>query len=81
MNKKTKLIFLRGVRNVKFNKIASILIQCNAEDDGTIPKATIDEIAETSGTTDRRVCTVLKALEAEGWRPLKGYSGRTNDLF
>ncbi|MHB8102035.1 MAG: hypothetical protein ACYDEF_07640 [Methanosarcina sp.] len=62
-----------------FNKIASMLFQCNAEDDGTIPKATIDEIAETSRTTDRRVCTVLEALEAEGWRPLKGYSGRTND--
>ena len=58
-----------------FNKIASMLIQSKAGDDGTIPKATIDEIAELSGTTDRRVYTVLEALEAEGWKPLAGYEG------
>lgn len=62
-----------------FNKIASMLIQCNAGNDGIIPKATIDEIAELSGTTDRRVYTVLEALEAEGWRPHTSYAGRTND--
>jgi hypothetical protein len=60
-----------------FNKIASMLIQCNAGDDGIISKATIDKIAETSGTTDRRVYTVLEALEAEGWRPTKEYAGIT----
>ena len=62
-----------------FNKIASMLIQCNAEDDGIISKATIDKIAETSGTTDRRVYTVLEALEAEGWRPSKEYAGITTE--
>lgn len=54
-----------------FNEIASLLIQCKARNDGTISKATIDEIAEQSGTTDRRVYTVLEALEIEGWNPLK----------
>ncbi len=44
-----------------------------------IPKATIDEIAEITGTTDRRVYTVLEALEAEGWRPLKGCESNTDD--
>lgn len=62
-----------------FNEIASLLIQCNAGSDGTIPKATIDEIAEQSGTTDRRVYTVLEALGTEGWKPLKGYEERTNN--
>jgi hypothetical protein len=62
-----------------FNKVASLLIQCKADDDGIIPKATIDEIAELSGTADRRVYTVLEALEAEGWRPSKGNEERTND--
>ncbi len=55
-----------------FNKVASLLIKCKAGNDGTIPKATIDEIAELSGTADRRVYTVLEALEAEGWIPSKG---------
>lgn len=64
-----------------FNEIASLLTQCKAENDGMIPKATIDEIAEQSGTTDRRVYTVLEALEAEGWKPSKGYEERTNDQF
>lgn|GEM_PF-1182901 len=62
-----------------FNNIASMLTQCNAGNDGIIPKATIDEIAELSGTTDRRVYTVLEALEAEGWRPQKGSAGKSND--
>jgi hypothetical protein len=62
-----------------FDKVASLLIQCKAGNDGMIPKAAIDEIAELSGTTDRRVYTVLEALEAEGWRPSKGYEERTND--
>jgi sugar-specific transcriptional regulator TrmB len=44
-----------------------------------IPKATIDEIAEITGTTDRRVYTVLEALEAEGWRPLKGSESNIDD--
>lgn len=64
-----------------FNEIASLLIQCKAGNDGTIPKVTIDEIAEQSGTTDRRVYTVLEALGVEGWKPSKGYKGyveRTN---
>ncbi|WP_232316261.1 hypothetical protein [Methanosarcina vacuolata] len=52
-----------------FNEIASLLVQRKAESDGLIPKAAIDEIAEQSGTTDRRVYTVLEALEAEGWEP------------
>ena len=54
-----------------FNNIASMLIQSSAGSDGMIPKAIIDNIAETSGTTDRRVYTVLEALEGEGWKPLK----------
>jgi hypothetical protein len=54
-----------------FNNIASMLIQSSAGSDGIIPKAIIDNIAETSGTTDRRVYTVLEALEGEGWKPLK----------
>ncbi|WP_292387654.1 hypothetical protein [Methanosarcina sp. UBA5] len=62
-----------------FNQIASLLIQCKAGNDGTIPKETIDEIAEQSGTTDRRVYTVLKALGTEGWKPSKVYEERTND--
>ena len=61
-----------------FNKIASMLIQYNAGNDGVIPKAAIDKIAEVSGTTDRRVYTVLEALEAEGWRPPKEHEGRTD---
>jgi hypothetical protein len=55
-----------------FNNIASMLLQSKAGNDGTIPKATVDEIAELSGTTDRRVYTVLEALESEGWKPSKG---------
>jgi hypothetical protein len=62
-----------------FNKIASMLIQCNTECEGVIPKAVIDNIAEKSGTTDRRVYTVLEALEAEGWRPPKDCAERTNN--
>ena len=62
-----------------FNKIASLLIQCKEGNDGMLPKATIDEIAELSGTTDRRVYTVLEALEAEGWRSSTGYEEGTND--
>ena len=58
-----------------FNKIASMLIQSKVGADGTIPKATIDQIAELTGTTDRRVYTVLEALEAEGWKPSAGYEG------
>jgi hypothetical protein len=54
-----------------FNEIASLLLQCKAGNDGAISKATIDEIAEQSGTTDRRVYTVLEALETEGWEPSK----------
>ncbi len=54
-----------------FNNIASMLIQSSAGSDGMIPKAIIDNIAEISGTTDRRVYTVLEALEGEGWKPLK----------
>ena len=54
-----------------FNNIASMLIQSSAGSDGIIPKAIIDNIAEISGTTDRRVYTVLEALEGEGWKPLK----------
>ncbi len=54
-----------------FNNIASMLIQNSAGSDGIIPKAIIDNIAEISGTTDRRVYTVLEALEGEGWKPLK----------
>lgn len=62
-----------------FEKVASLLIQCKVENNGMIPKTAIDEIAEISGTTDRRVYTVLEALEAEGWRPSKGYEERTNN--
>lgn len=62
-----------------FNKIACLLIQCKAGNNGTIPKAAIDKIAELSGTTDRRVYTVLEALEDEGWRPLTDDEERTND--
>lgn len=62
-----------------FNEIASSLIQCKAGSDGMIPKAAIDEIAEQSGTTDRRVYTVLEALVTEGWKPSKGYEKRTKD--
>jgi hypothetical protein len=60
-----------GAKNT-FNKVASLLLQCKAGDDGIISKETIDEIAEITGTTDRRVYTVLEALESEGWRPSKG---------
>jgi hypothetical protein len=56
-----------------------MLIQCNTECEGVIPKAVIDNIAEKSGTTDRRVYTVLEALEAEGWRPPKDCAERTNN--
>jgi hypothetical protein len=49
-----------------------LLLQCKAGDDGIISKETIDEIAEITGTTGRRVYTVLEALESEGWRPSKG---------
>jgi len=62
-----------------FNQIASMLVQCNAGQDGMMPKATIDEIAEITGITDRRVYTVLEALEAEGWRPLEGCESNTDD--
>ena len=62
-----------------FNQIASMLIQCNAGHDGMIPKAAINEIAEITGTTDRRVYTVLEALETEGWRPTKGHEPKTID--
>jgi hypothetical protein len=62
-----------------FDKVASLLIQYKAGNDGMIPKATIDEIAKLNGTTDRRVYTVLEALEAEGWKPSKGYGEGTND--
>lgn len=62
-----------------FDKVASLLIQYKAGNDGMIPKATIDEIAKLNGTTDRRVYTVLEALEAEGWKPSKGYEEGTND--
>jgi len=61
-----------------FNHIASMLVQCNAGKDGMIPKETIDEVAEITGTTDRRVYTVLEALEAEGWRSLKGCESNTD---
>ncbi len=54
-----------------FNEIASLLLQCKVGNDGTISKAIIDKIAEQSGTTDRRVYTVLEALETEGWNPSK----------
>jgi hypothetical protein len=50
-----------------------LLVQCNVDQDSKILKSIIDEIAEVTGTTDRRVLTVLDALEAEGWKPLKGY--------
>jgi NADH:ubiquinone oxidoreductase subunit E len=56
-----------------------MLVQCNIGQDGIIPKATINEIAEITGTTDRRVYTVLEALEAEGWSPLKRYESNTDD--
>ena len=62
-----------------FNQIASMLIQCNIGNDGMISKAIIDEIAEITGTTDRRVYTVLEALEAEGWRPQRGCDSDTDD--
>ena len=62
-----------------FNQIASMLVQCSAEHDGIISKVTIDKIAEITGTTDRRVYTVLEALEAEGWKPLTGQELKTND--
>lgn len=61
----------KGAKKI-FNEIASMLIRCNAEDNGIIPKACIDKVAEATGTTDRRVYTVLEALEAEGWIPSKG---------
>jgi hypothetical protein len=54
-----------------FNEIASMLTRCNAGEDGTIPRSSINKIAEASGTTDRRVYTVLEALAAEGWEPSK----------
>lgn len=62
-----------------FNQIASMLVQCSTGHDGTILKATIDEIAEITGTTERRVFTVLEALEAEGWRPIKGCKTSSED--
>ena len=62
-----------------FNEIASLLIHCKIGNDGTISKATIDEIAEQSGTTDRRVYTVLEALGTEGWKPSQGCEERNND--
>lgn len=62
-----------------FNQIASMLVQCSMGHDGTILKATINEIAEITGTTDRRVYTVLEALEAEGWRPFKECKTSSND--
>lgn len=71
INDCSKTTGFNGARKT-FNKIASMLIQCKAGSDGVIPKAAIDKIAEVSGTTDRRVYTVLEALEAEGWKPSKG---------
>ncbi len=68
----------KGAKNT-FNQIASMLVQCNAGHDGIIPKAKIDEIAEITGTTDRRVYTVLEALEIEGWRPLKEGESNPDD--
>ncbi|AKB51516.1 hypothetical protein MSBRW_2263 [Methanosarcina barkeri str. Wiesmoor] len=68
---------LNGAKKT-FNEIASLLIQCKAGDDEKIPRATIDEIAERSGTTDRRVYTVLEALGIEGWKPSKGHEERTS---
>lgn len=62
-----------------FYEIASLLIQCKAGNNGTIPKATIDEIAEQSGTTDRRVYTILEALVTEGWKPSKSCEEITSD--
>jgi hypothetical protein len=62
-----------------FDQIASMLIQCNADYDGIIPKVAINEIAEITGTTDRRVYTVLEALESEGWRPTKRHEPKAID--
>lgn len=69
-NDYSKIDEFKGAKKI-FYQIASMLVQCNPGLDGVIPKANIDEIAEITGTTDRRVYTVLEALEAEGWRPLK----------
>lgn len=69
----SKTIGFNGAKKT-FNEIATLLVQCNANKEGIIPKATIDEIAEVTGTTDRRILTVLEALESEGWRPSKGNS-------
>jgi hypothetical protein len=59
-----------GAKKV-FNEIAFMLTRCNAGEDGTIARSSINKIAEASGTTDRRVYTVLEALAAEGWVPTK----------
>ncbi|MGB9928607.1 MAG: hypothetical protein ACPK85_09410 [Methanosarcina sp.] len=61
----------KGAKKI-FNEIASMLVRCNTENNGAISKACIDRIAEATGTTDRRVYTVLEALESEGWKPSKG---------
>jgi len=79
-NDDSRIKELNGAKKT-FNIIASMLIQRTAGDDGIIiSKAVIDEIAELSGTTDRRVYTVLEALEAEGWRPNTGCAGRNDQL-
>jgi len=77
-NDYSKINEYKGAKKT-FNRIASLLIQYKARNDGIIPK-TIDEIAELSGTTDRRVYTVLEALEAEGWKPSKDYEITDNQL-
>ncbi|HEY3360719.1 MAG TPA: hypothetical protein VGK06_02540 [Methanosarcina sp.] len=77
-NDYSKINEYKGAKKT-FNRIASLLIQRKAGNDGIIHKETIDEIAELSGTTDRRVYTVLEALEAEGWRPSKGCEEITNN--
>ncbi len=68
----SKIKEFNGAKKI-FNEIASLLVQCKTENNGMISKATIEEIAEISGTTDRRVYTVLEALEIEGWQPSKCY--------
>ncbi len=64
-----------------FNEIASSLIRCKAGSDGMIPKTAIDKIAEQSGTTDRRVYTVLEALVTEGWKPSTDYKKELKITF
>lgn len=66
----SKIKEFNGAKKI-FNEIASLLVQCKTENNGMISKVAIEEIAEISGTTDRRVYTVLEALESEGWQPSK----------